>query len=128
MPSTVIHQQEALDATPTEQTLVAHREFKIAEIQSELNAGRKIHAIKLFRDAFGADLSTAKQAVEMLETGQRLPREALSQVAPQAPVEQRVYSAVQDQEAEPAKRAVAILWLIVSIGIALLVVFLVGDS
>lgn len=38
-----------------------------ARIFEEINAGNKIMAIKLHREAFGTDLATAKEAVETLE-------------------------------------------------------------
>jgi ribosomal protein L7/L12 len=41
----------------------------LADIRAQLAAGRKIEAIKLYRDATGAGLAEAKQAVEMIEGG-----------------------------------------------------------
>jgi ribosomal protein L7/L12 len=37
------------------------------EIEAAIRAGRKIEAIKLYREAFGTDLKGAKDAVEALE-------------------------------------------------------------
>ena len=43
------------------------------QIQSLLADGRKIDAIKRYREATGADLAAAKEAVEALQAGQALP-------------------------------------------------------
>jgi ribosomal protein L7/L12 len=39
------------------------------EIKGHIAAGRKIEAIKLYRDATGAGLAEAKEAVELIEAG-----------------------------------------------------------
>ena len=127
VPSAVIHQQEALEAQPTERMIEDQRNFKIAEIQSELNAGRKIHAINMFREAFAADLATAKTAVDMLEQGQRLPREALARVRQDVPIEQKVHGTAPVQPVGTVKSAPIIFWMIISIGIAIAVIFLRGQ-
>src|SRR3954468_3802515 len=44
-----------------------------AQVRSLLAQGEKIGAIKLYRDATGAGLAAAKDAVEALERGQRFP-------------------------------------------------------
>jgi len=44
--------------------------LKIAEIQREIQAGRKIYAIKLFRETFGTGLKEAKDAVDAMERGE----------------------------------------------------------
>ena len=41
----------------------------VLRIRAELAAGRKIEAIKLYREASGAGLAEAKRAVEALEAG-----------------------------------------------------------
>jgi DNA-directed RNA polymerase subunit RPC12/RpoP len=43
--------------------------LKIAEIQGLIQSGSKIHAIKVFREAFGVGLKEAKDAVEAMEEG-----------------------------------------------------------
>lgn len=45
---------------------------RIAEIQRLINAGKKIEAIKVFRETFGSGLKEAKDAVEALERGQSI--------------------------------------------------------
>jgi ribosomal protein L7/L12 len=41
----------------------------LADIRGHIAAGRKIEAIKLYRDATGAGLAEAKEAVELIEAG-----------------------------------------------------------
>lgn len=72
VPSTAVHRVEIEDAKPTEFALREQKELKLAEIRNELNAGRKIEAIKVFRETFGSDLSTAKDAVERLEANRNV--------------------------------------------------------
>jgi hypothetical protein len=44
--------------------------LKLAEMGHLLRAGKKIEAIKLYRETFGGGLKEAKEAVEQMETGQ----------------------------------------------------------
>ena len=44
--------------------------MKIAEVQRLIHAGKKIEAIKVFREAFGIGLKEAKDAVEAIERGE----------------------------------------------------------
>ena len=46
------------------------RALKIAEVQRLIHAGKKIEAIKIFREAFGTGLKEAKDAVEAIERGE----------------------------------------------------------
>lgn len=46
--------------------------LKVAEIQREIQAGQKINAIKIFREAFGTGLKEAKDAVEAMERGESI--------------------------------------------------------
>ncbi|MEQ1764348.1 MAG: ribosomal protein L7/L12 [Pyrinomonadaceae bacterium] len=48
------------------------RALKIAEVQRLIHAGKKIEAIKVFREAFGTGLKEAKDAVEAIERGESL--------------------------------------------------------
>lgn len=41
----------------------------LADIKGHIAAGRKIEAIKLYRDATGAGLAEAKEAIELIEAG-----------------------------------------------------------
>ena len=52
--------------TPSLQTL-------LDDIKAEIAAGNKIAAIKLYRDATGAGLAEAKEAVELIEAGKPPP-------------------------------------------------------
>ncbi len=72
VPSTAVHQVEIEAEKPTEYVLREQKDLKLAEIQNELNAGRKIEAIKNFRETFGSDLKTAKEAVDRLEANQQV--------------------------------------------------------
>jgi ribosomal protein L7/L12 len=60
----------------------ADQSARIAEILQLSRSGRKIEAIKLFRQTFGVGLKQAKDAVEALEAGQSLD---VSQFPPQSP-------------------------------------------
>lgn len=46
------------------------RALKIAEIQRLIHAGKKIEAIKIFRESFGTGLKEAKDSVESIERGE----------------------------------------------------------
>ncbi len=72
VPSTVVHQAEIVTGGADPSTLQQQKTLKLAHIQSEMQAGRKIQAIKLFKDAFGASLAEAKHAVEVMEHGERI--------------------------------------------------------
>ena len=48
------------------------RALKIAEVQRLIHAGKKIEAIKVFREAFGTGLKEAKDAVESIERGESI--------------------------------------------------------
>lgn len=72
VPSTAVHQVEIEAAKPTEYALREQKELKLAEIQNELNAGRKVEAIKVFRQTFDSDSRTAKEAIERLEANKKV--------------------------------------------------------
>lgn len=123
VPSTTIHENDLRKPGGVGPSLEALRNLKLAEIQSELNAGRKIEAIKLFRESFKADLSTAKDAVEMMQSGARIPGKALSKVAPEKPVEQKIHTnvPVNQDKGNSSRIATTIFWMIVIFGIAIAV-------
>lgn len=73
VPSDVVHKNENQKKQATRQTVTETRDHKLAQIQHELDGGRKIEAIKIFRESFGTDLSTAKDAVEAMQYGGRMP-------------------------------------------------------
>lgn len=72
IPSTVVHQAEVGDGEDAHRTIDQQKTLKLAQIQSEMQAGRKIEAIKHFREAFGASLAEAKHAVEVMEHGEKI--------------------------------------------------------
>ena len=51
-------------------SLLKGRALRIAEVQRLIHAGKKIEAIKVFREAFGTGLKEAKDAVESIELGE----------------------------------------------------------
>ena len=72
VPSTVVHQSEIGSGEDAHQTIKQQKTLKLAQIQSEMQAGRKIEAIKHFREAFGSSLAEAKHAVEVMEHGEMI--------------------------------------------------------
>ncbi len=129
VPSTAVHLEELEEQQPTEYALREQRDFKLAEIRSELDAGRKINAIKLFRETFGAGLKDAKDAVETLERGgnvdisQTALRENFSALQ-ENPADQKIYQNAGNQPpVNPGRAGMLIFWLLISLGIALFVIF-----
>jgi ribosomal protein L7/L12 len=57
-----------------------------AQINAEMIAGRKINAIKLYREFTGEGLKEAKEAVEAIERGQRPTRSSYHGMATNQPV------------------------------------------
>lgn len=49
---------------------LGNKAVKLAEIYREIQAGRKINAIKIFRETFGTGLKEAKDAVDAMESGE----------------------------------------------------------
>lgn len=49
---------------------LGNKAVKLAEIYREIQAGRKIYAIKIFRETFGGGLKEAKDAVDAMESGE----------------------------------------------------------
>jgi DNA-directed RNA polymerase subunit RPC12/RpoP len=62
--------QHAHDLTGIPFAPMVDQALKLAEIAQHLRAGKKIEAIKLYRETFGGGLKEAKDAVEQMETGQ----------------------------------------------------------
>ncbi len=74
VPSQVIHQQQDEQKARQRITPEQHQlNPKLAHIQQELKTGSKINAIKIFREAYGTDLRTAKEAIETMQFGGELP-------------------------------------------------------
>jgi hypothetical protein len=113
---------------PTEFALREQRDLKLAEIQKELNAGRKINAIKIFRETFGTGLKDAKEAVEALQWGENLDisnktlRENYSALQ-ESPVEQKIYQNVGQGNTNPGRAGAVIFWFLVALGIAFFMIF-----
>jgi len=63
------------------------------DIKAEIAAGNKIAAIKLYRDATGAGLAEAKEAVELIAAG-KPPKDASRAPQPDEPGLQRVSAAI----------------------------------
>ncbi len=123
VPSEAIHQAESLSERPTEYSLVEQKNLRLAEIHKELQAGRKIQAIAMFRETFGTSLSDAKEAVEALERGGTvdLSRSALKQnyEATQGQTQQEIYPGTRPgQPPNQVRIAIAILGALLALGIA----------
>ena len=129
VPSEAVHQADALVEKPTEFSLREQKNLRMAEIQKEIQAGRKIQAIAMFRDTFGTGLREAKDAVEALERGGKvdLSREALKQnyavAQEQAPgaIYQTQASPVRRQQQATPRIALFILAALIALGVAVFV-------
>ena len=117
IPSSAVHQ--AQDQRLATDPQMERRNLKLAEINSELRAGQTINAIKIFREAFGTDLMSAKEAIEAMQDGDFLRNADTSLPTPR----ERSYP---NQSASPAgaRSALIIIWDAISIGIAVLAIFL----
>ena len=69
VPSSVAHEMALQKEKPSEYALEERTNLKLAEIQNELQNGRKINAIALFREAYGTNLQTATAAIESIQSG-----------------------------------------------------------
>lgn len=129
VPSTAVHQVEIEAEKPTEFALREQRDLKLAEIQKELSAGRKIEAIKNFRETFGTDLRTAKEAVEKLQANKNLEisksamRENYYADSPENPAENKLYQNTGQQNLKQNNSGASIFWLLVGIAIAIYILF-----
>ncbi len=120
VPSLVVHEANDQQRRPTAYTLREQRNIKLAEIQSELSAGRKIEAIKNYSDSFGTDLATSKNAVEMIQQGRNLPETAIKKISLEdVPIEEKIYGNAPVQGAQSNPRAKILMWIIILIGIAI---------
>ena len=70
VPSEVFQHTAPEDAG--EFALAERKNLKITEIQKEMQEGRKINAVKIFRETFGTDLKTSKDYVEAIERGEHI--------------------------------------------------------
>jgi len=95
------------------------RALKIAEVQRLIHAGRKIDAIKVFREAFSTGLKEAKDAVEAIERGESVDISSF-RIQDAKPHEIKI-----DIDAkEIGKAAVSVGKVFVTIGIVASVIFL----
>lgn len=93
--------------------------LKIAEVQRLIHAGKKIEAIKVFREAFGTGLKEAKDAVEAIERGESVD---ISGFRTQTARPQQIKFDIDAEEI--GKAAVSVGKTFVAIGIVASVVFL----
>jgi hypothetical protein len=128
VPSEAIHQAEALTEKPTDYVLDQQMNLRMAEIQKELQAGRKIQAIAMFRETFGTGLREAKEAVEALQRGQRVDlsrsslKENYSKARGQGP--QSIYPGLPTHNQQnPSRVAFAVLGALIALGIAIFIMF-----
>src|SRR5262245_66554613 len=79
------------------------------DIKAEIAAGNKIAAIKLYRDATGAGLAEAKEAVELIAAG-KPPKDASRAPQPDEPGLQRVSAAISAGNLRSEERRVGKEW------------------
>lgn len=130
VPSDAVHQAEMIAEKPTERSLEEQKNLRLAEIQKELQAGRKIQAIAMFRETFGTGLKDAKEAVEAMEVGRKLElsRSALKQnyEVAQQQTPQSIYPDSRAQAQSTSRAALIIAAALLALGIAIFVM-MAGD-
>jgi ribosomal protein L7/L12 len=129
VPSTTVHLEEMEEQPPTDFALREQRDFKLAEIRSELDAGRKIEAIKLFRETFGTGLKEAKDAVETLERGgsvnvsKAAMRENYSALQ-ENPADQKIYQNMTNPPTVSTNSGwIVAIFVLIAVGIAFFIIF-----
>jgi ribosomal protein L7/L12 len=127
VPSVAVHQADALVEKPTDYLLVQKKNLRMAEIQKELQAGRKIQAIAMFRETFGTGLRESKEAVEALERGQTvdLSRSALKEYYHKTEEQSRhqIYPGLPTgNQQNPSLVAFAVLGALIAIGVAIFII------
>ncbi len=118
IPSSAVHQ--AQDQRLATDPQMERRNLKLAEINSELRAGQTINAITIFREAFGTDLMSAKEAIEAMQDGDFFRNTDTSLHTPR----ERIYPNQSGASPAGARSALIIIWVAISIGIAVLAIFL----
>ncbi len=119
VPSSAVHQ--AQDNPPQMYDFRnSQKNAKLAEINSELQAGRTIGAIKVFRETFGTDLATAKEAIEAIQRGDNIQKP----IEPQQQSNQRIYPNQSAANQISIRSKLAIIWFLISMGIAVAIIFL----
>lgn len=91
-----------------------------AEIKELLEAGRRISAVRRYREEFGADLKTATEAIDRLKAAASEPSEQPNQIAnaedeagkttPDAPWEPQPEAAWETQEDSPWETQEDVVW------------------
>ncbi len=122
VPSDVFHQHELEQKTPSRQTVTERRNIQLAQVQHALDSGHKIEAIKIFREAFGTDLATAKATVENMQRGGRVASENLTPRGNPADASVKSPSQLQQNQNSVANAGKIISFLI-QIAVALLVAY-----
>lgn len=128
VPSIAVHQEEIEGRKPTKYALQDQRDLKLAEIQTELRAGRKINAIKIFRETFGTGLKEAKEAVEAMEWGDSIDNSNSASgknyaAMKKSPTEQQSYQNVGKENVNPGRAGSAIIWFLITLGFVLYMIF-----
>ena len=114
VPSLVVHQQQDEKIARQRITPEQHQlNPKLAHIQNELKVGNKINAIKIFRETYGTDLRTAKEAIEQMQFGGDLP--AVSTPGKPANSNPTGCSAIQQNRPVPAGAIGKAFWVLVRI-------------
>ncbi len=116
VPSVAMRQGEIKEQQPEHFGLQERKKYKLAQIQTELNAGRTISAIKIFRETFGTSLAGAKEAIEAMQAGHGVD-------VPLPNSNQPVHQNTQKPNTEPRRGSAVIFWILVSIGVTLYYVF-----
>lgn len=69
MPAEVFHRPQVNNVSGHDLSSLTGKALKIAEVQGLISSGKKIEAIKVFRETFGTGLKEAKDAVDAMERG-----------------------------------------------------------
>lgn len=99
-------------------TPIIDQALKVAEVARLVNGGNKIAAIKLYREIFGGSLKEAKDAVEMMQTGQPISFTHTT-IETEGVAPQLMTSLGTMQEQKKGRRGV---WLAFGIGLVIAVV------
>lgn len=126
VPAEAVHNAESEYGEPSDYSLAGEKDLRLAEIQRELQTGRKIQAIAMFREYFGGDLRSAKDAVEALQRGSRVDvsRSALERgyTASQENQSQAIYPKSGGGTSGKNRRAI-VLGILIALGIAIFNIF-----
>ncbi len=108
------------------------RALKIAEVQRLIHSGKKIEAIKVFRESFGTGLKEAKDAVEAIERGESVDVSGFRMQSANAP-EIKIDIDTHDigRAAKSVGKGVAIIGVLLALGglaVAALVAYITFSS